>query len=231
MNATNRKICIVIGSVCVSVVLAYIAQGRDNRDGQESLSAATVPEHQVILVEIPISHGPVKDGLAAFLMCQQKQFKVGEPIRLMYGVLFRGAEWDMRIKPRSGAVNLGPELNMPKEECPFWYMAIQRPSGLFVRTFHSRLSITGPDGNEVPWVRGPIGCRPIANPNSRIALGPGSFLGKTSLDIHRSYDLNTPGIYTIRWHYRGWHDDRVPESSSWWAGELISNEIQIEIAE
>lgn len=225
MKITNKTFMAIIVWVCVSVVLTCATQDKDYGNKDKNFPGVTGPEPNLV-VDVSLPHGPVKDGLAAFLMCPRNQFKVGEPIRLMYGILFRGPEWDMTEHPPAGAVNVGLKFGAP---VPIWIMIIQRPSGLFVATFDSRLSIKGPDDNDVPRVRGVIGCFPKANPNNRIELAAGSFLGKTSFDLRRAYEFNTPGIYTIRWHYQGWHDHRIVGGDAWWAGELVSNEVQVEI--
>jgi hypothetical protein len=228
MKVSKTHILIIIVSVYISVVLAFATQSRDSGNQRKNLSAVTGPEHPVIVIEIEIPHGPVKDGLAAFLMCPRNQFKLGEPIRLMHGILFRGPEWDMAIQPPSGAVNPGLELDAPDWDCPEWDMTIQPPAGFDIRTIDSWLKITGPDGNDVAFT-GLIGCRPRHHPKNRLRLFPGSFIGKQSYDIRRFYDLNTPGTYSIEWHYGATHEPKVAEGDTWWVGELVSNEVHIEI--
>ncbi len=51
-------------------------------------------------------HGPVKDGLAAFLLCHRQQFKLGEPIPLSYGILNigPGVETEDSIPPMVDAL-------------------------------------------------------------------------------------------------------------------------------
>jgi hypothetical protein len=145
------------------------------------------------------SHGPVKDGLAAFLIFERKQFKVGEPIPAMPGIIYGGAEKDITIQPPFPAI-LSGHLS--------WF------------------SITGPDGKDVPYTGPSVHFVP-PEPNRAVKLKPLRFCGMVKNDVGDYYELNRPGLYTIKWHY---NMPPTPDGS-WWQGHLISNEIKIEIVE
>ena len=71
INSTNIRIIIVC--VCVFAVLVYAALSKDKGGKDANEAARSVPEKDMG-VKIAMSHGPVKDGLAAFLICEQSQF-------------------------------------------------------------------------------------------------------------------------------------------------------------
>ena len=86
----------------------------------------------------------------------------------------------------------------------------------------SWLTCTGPDGNEVKY-RGEFISRFAVGSEDQVSLRRGMFVGTTSTDVELQFDFNTPGKYRLIWHYRG---GGLPEA---WAGDLVSNEIEIEI--
>lgn len=155
--------------------------------------AASIP----VDINIAMSHGPVKDGLAAFLICERKQFKVSDPIPLLYGVVYGGPAEYMAIPAPYPAVNLGTR---------------------------SWLSVTGPDGKDVPYMG--VYLRPKRlNPKDVLQLRRRHFHGRWTPDIRELFKLSTQGVYTIKWHYQ----IRSVVGDSCWTGHLVSNEIQIEI--
>jgi len=168
-------------------------------------------------------HGPVKDGLAAFLMCERKKFKIGEPIPIMVGIVYGGTEKYMTVvKPIS---------------------VTGSPGNL------SWLSITGPDGRDVPYTGDfihflPPKCEPESEWEVRLTArrfcgisvddirsapypwGPDRWLPDRYGDMDRDgHKLDTPGSYTIKWHY----SIAGMFTCLGWQGHLVSNEIQIEI--
>jgi hypothetical protein len=148
-------------------------------------------------INIAMSHGPVKDGLAAFLICEQSQFKLDEPLTLLYGVVYGGPAEKVTILAPGAAVDPG---NI------------------------SWLSITGPDGNDVPYI-GVYVMFPLPDPKDALQLRRRRFYGRLAYNIRDSFKLCTPGTYTIKWHC----EMRPVDGVSCWTGELVSNEIQIEV--
>lgn len=148
-------------------------------------------------INIAMSHGPVKDGLAAFLICERNQFKLDQPIPLLYGIVYNGPDESMAVPAPNPAVD---------------------PSN------RSWFSITGPDGNDVPYM-GVYATFPRLSPKDVLRLKRRNFHGRLTPNIRGNFKLSTPGIYTIKWHYK------IGDGSggSWWTGHLVSNEIQIEI--
>lgn len=148
-------------------------------------------------MNIGMSHGPVKDGLAAFLICEQNQFKLDEPVPLLYGIVYNGPDESMAVPAPNPAVD---------------------PSNI------SWFSITGPDGNDVPYM-GVYATFPRLSPKDVLRLKRRNFHGRLTPNIRDYFKLCTPGIYTIKWYYQIGSIVGV----SCWTGELVSNEIQIEI--
>jgi len=148
-------------------------------------------------INIAMSHGPVKDGLAAFLICEQNQFKLDEPVPLLCGVVYDGPAERVTILAPPGAVD---------------------PDNI------SWLSITGPDGNDVPYM-GVYVMHPLPDPKDALQLRRHRFHGYLDRNIRGDFKLCTPGTYTIKWHC----EMRPVDGVSCWTGELVSNEIQIEI--
>jgi hypothetical protein len=86
----------------------------------------------------------------------------------------------------------------------------------------SWFSIKDPDGKEISYESG-RGNYYIPDPNKYSAhLRLRQYVGRYE-SLKKYYDFNKPGIYTVKWNYRAHPAD------FWWQGELVSNEIQIEI--
>jgi len=128
-----------------------------------------------VAINIAMSHGPVKDGLAAFLICQQKQFKIGEPIIVIYGiVLLRGTE---------------------KQEI------MVCPPGPLVDHDFSWLSVKGPGGKDVPYTGFHIDYE-ISDPKKIMhRLWQRQFVGSYD-SVEQIYNLSDPGTYTVKWNYK-----------------------------
>jgi len=122
-----------------------------------------------------MSHGPMKDGLAAFLICERKQFKIGEPIPVMFGIVYGGSEM---------------------------HMTFQLPSGPDSRGGLSWFSITGPDGKDVPFTADFDVLGPGPEAKQAIWLTARRFCGIVKNDVRWGYKFDTLGSYTIKWHYR-----------------------------
>lgn len=148
-------------------------------------------------MNIGMSHGPVKDGLAAFLICERNKFNLEQPIPLLYGIVYNGPDESMAVPAPNPAVD---------------------PSN------RSWFSITGPDGNDVPYM-GVYATFPRLSPKDVLRLKRRNFHGRLTPNIRDYFKLCTPGIYTIKWHYQ--IGSIVGDSC--WVGHLVSNEIQIEI--
>ena len=198
MKVSNRKICIIIVSVCVSAALACVALSRPNKEDKDTSSAAAASKN--LDWKLLMVHGPAKDGLAAFLICERKQFKLGEPIPVLYGVLYGG--------PEEG-------------------MTIVRPYRAYAPHNFSWFSITGPDGRGVPY-KGLYPTWAAPGPKNVLLLERGEFHGRAvrvAKPIDRDFIISTPGTYTLTWHY----EILPPVDLGCWVGELVSNEVHIEI--
>lgn len=194
MEVVNTKISIIIVGVCILTATGYVALGKGKNSKDANVAATRVPEKNMH-VKLAMSHGPMKDGLAAFLICGQNQFRVGEPITIMLGIAY---------------------LKQSKVQMSVW---LPRP----VREgFTSRLSINEPDGKEISHIVGHANYF-IPDPNKYTAhLRVGQFVGRYE-SLRKYHDFIKPGLYTIKWNYR------AHPAKFWWQGELVSNEIQIEI--
>ena len=204
MKVTNRSIWIIIVSVCVFALLVYATLSKD-KDAKNANEAARSVSEKDMGVKIAMSHGPVKDGLAAFLICEQNQFKLDEPVPLLYGVVYDGP-----AEPDYPAESEYPTILEP-------YPAVD-PGNI------SWFSVTGPDGNDIPYM-GVYVMFPLADPRDVQRLEHRCFHGRFTPNIRYYFKLGTPGLYTIKWHWR----IRPVDGISYWVGELVSNEIQIEI--
>jgi len=194
MKVTNKVTWIVITCIVVFAVLARVTLSERKDTDDTNMSATSVPARDMNL-KIQMSHGPVKDGLAAFLICERKQFRIGQPIPVLYGVVYGGHEK---------------------------HMTIQAPYPAWVPNLVSWFSVRGPDGKDIPYT-GPEP-KPIPpNPKDTLRLRRHGFCGIDWPDIRWGHKLSKPGAYTIKWNYRAHPAD------FWWQGELVSNEIQIEI--
>ncbi len=144
-----------------------------------------------------LPHGEAKDGLAAFLICERNKFNLDQPTPLLYGIVYNGPDENMAV--------------------PAPYPAVD-PSN------RSWFSITGPDGNDVPYM-GVYATFPRLSPKYVLRLKRRNFHGRLTPNIRDDFKLCTPGIYTVKWHYQ--IESVVGDSC--WVGHLVSNEIQIEI--
>jgi len=204
MKVTNRSIWIIIVLVCLLAVLACVTLSKGNNNEDKNRSSTAVPAKD-LGVKLAMSHGPVKDGLAAFLICEQSKFKLDEPIPLLYGVVYDGP-----AEPEYPAESEYPTIPAP-------YPAVD-PGNI------SWLSVTGPDGNDIPYM-GVYVMFPLLDHRDVLRLKHRSFHGRFTPNIRDKFKLGTPGLYTIKWHWRL----RPVDGISSWVGELVSNEIQIEI--
>ncbi len=176
-----------------------------------------------------LPHGKVKDGLAAFLLSHRDSFKVGEPILLTYGIINVGSglEWETNVQKTEENSKLKTRV---------WWLG-NNPE---LQYNYSWFEITGPDGNNVPYRGGTA-----TLPNYTVA--PAAVVDKLSVVLHHRqivgnhypdlrgpltsfpgfeksfFDLSKLGTYKVRWGY----------NPRWkvgpWTGELMSNEVQLEI--
>ena len=175
---------------CLAMVNAPFGVNAD----KENASSTTGPAKHTN-VKLASSHGPMKDGLAAFLICGQNQIKVGEPITVMLGIAY---------------------LRQSKVQMSVWSPSRAKDG------FTSWFSIKDPDGKEISYESG-RGNYYIPDPNKYSAhLRLRQFVGRYE-SLKKYHDFIKPGIYTIKWNYRAHPAD------FWWQGELVSNEIKIEI--
>ncbi len=173
MKVTNKITWIFITCMVVFAVLAYVSlsKGNNNEDKNTSSTAMSTKD---LDVKLPMSHGPAKDGLAAFLKRERKQFKASEPIPVMFGIVCSKTEKRMTFQPPYGAC---------QPDAFSWF------------------SITGPNGKEVPYNGDWIHFAPV-DPENVMWLAHLRFCGIVWLDIRWGYKLDTPGLYNIKWHYR-----------------------------
>ena len=141
MKITKKSIWSIIVSVCIFVVLASLTLSKANNEDNNA-SSNTAPSKHTDLIEeseevkryrqkFPelwkprMSHGNASEGLAAFLICEQKQFKSDEPVSVLLGIVH---------------VRLGKHLT------------VQPPFGPCKPEDFSWFSIIGtPDGKDVPY--------------------------------------------------------------------------------
>ena len=197
MKVGNRKIWIIIVSACVSVALACAAVSRPNKQDKDTSSAAAASKN--LDWKLLMSHGPAKDGLAAFLICERKQFKLGEPILVLYGVVYDG--------PEEG-------------------MTIVRPQRALDPHNYSWFSVRGPGAGYLRY-KGLYADWPLRS-KDLLFLERWEFhgrVGRVAGPIHPDFRISTPGTYKIRWHY----EILPPVDLGCWVGELVSNEVQVEI--
>ena len=144
-----------------------------NKTSDKNTPSTPVPAKDMG-VKIPMSHGPMKDGLAAFLICGQNQFRVGEPITVMLGIAYlRQSKVQMSVWSPSRA----------KDGLTSWF------------------SIKDPDGKEISYESG-RGNYFIPDPNKYAAhLRLRQFVGRYG-SLKKYHDFIKPGIYTIKWNYR-----------------------------
>lgn len=190
MKITKKSMWSIIVSVCIFVVLASLTLSKANNEDNNA-SSNTAPSKHTDLIEeseevkkyrqeFPqlwkprMSHGNASEGLAAFLICEQKQFKSDEPVSVLLGIVH---------------VRLGKHLT------------VQPPFGPCKPEDFSWFSIIGtPDGMDVPYT-GFIGISYRPGPERAIRLWDGQFCGM-QYNLRLDYKLDKPGIYTIEWNYR-----------------------------
>jgi hypothetical protein len=190
MKATNNSIWTIIISSCIFTILAFLSLSKANSKNNDKSSNTTPAQHEESFEDSEVakkyrqkypqlwkprmSHGNASDGLAAFLICEQKQFKRDEPVSVLLGIV---------------NVRLGKHLT------------VQPPFGPCKPEDFSWFSIIGtPDGMDVPYT-GFIGVsyRPV--PERAIKLWDGQFCGM-QYNLRFNYKFEKPGIYTIEWNYR-----------------------------
>ena len=150
-----------------------------------------------------ITHGQPDRVLAAFLIARGDRFTTHGPISLSYGVICTGTPPGRADAPRT--------------------LKLVRPYGAVDPKNRSWLSVLGPDGQDLTYQGGFVSW-PLVGLERVVVLGEGQFVGSTTSDVRSSFDFKRPGKYRIRWHYEARGLEGI------WEGELISNEIQIEIA-
>ena len=223
MKLTNLSTWVAFFCVFVFALVGLVVQSNVNAT---SPTTAPAKKTDAKIDKIAMSHGPVKDGLAAFLICERKKFKVGEPIPLTYGIINVGSglEWEN---------NLQKAEENSKLKTRVWWL---RNNPEFKHNY-SWFEVTGPDGNNVPYFGGTgtlrnytaavvdkfsvvLHHRQIVGYHYPDLRGPlTSFPG-----LERSFfDLSKPGLYKVRWGYNPWW--KVGP----WTGKLMSNEVQFEI--
>ena len=209
MKITNKTLWTIIVSFCIFTVLAYLPFSKANNEDNNT-SSNTAPEKHTDLSEeenedirkfrediekfrqeFPqlwkprMSHGPAKEGLAAFLICEQKQFKSDEPVSVLLGIVHVRLGKHLTVQPPFGPC---------KHEDFSWFSIIGTPDGMNVPY----------TGWTVDYAHGPV-------PERAIRLWDGQFSGR-QYNLRHNYKLDKPGIYTIEWNYRMPHD---PNASWW----------------
>ena len=148
--------------------------------------------------------------MAAFLICQQRSFEIGEPIPLSYGLVL-----------------VGPGLDKQDDETINLRIRVFKPEPIEDPENYSWFVVTGPDGEEVPY-RGPNSSLPVYAPSDEnsAVLRHGEFLGRTHSNLSDTgrFSLTRPGTYKVRWSYAPHSWDGV-----WSSGPLHSNEVAFEI--
>lgn len=156
-------------------------------------------------------HGEVKDGLAAFLLSHKHRFEIGEPIPLTYGIIF-----------------VGPGLELSNVEAYELRAKVWRPMSPVDPDNASWFEVTGPGGESVPY-HGLYVSWAVPKPSDEntALLRWGDFIGRPHSDLcgGRAFHLNKTGIYRVHWFYEPFPDGVL------WDGEIMSNELQIEIVE
>lgn len=190
MKIINKTLWTIIVSFCIFAVLASLQLSKANNEDNNKSSSTAPAKHtdlskeQILrqkyleLRKPRMSHGPAKEGLAAFLICERKQFKSDEPVSVLLGIVYG---------------RIGKPVTVQPPYCPF------QPGDF------SWFCITGPYGESVPYTGGIVGHADGLGPESAIRLGDGIFCGMM-WNLRWNYKLDTPGSYTIKWNYRMPHD-------------------------
>jgi hypothetical protein len=194
MKIINKTLWAIIVSFCIFTVLAFLPFSKANNKDNDKSSNITPSKHEDSFEESEVtkryqkeyphlwkprmSHGNASEGLAAFLICEQKKFKSDEPISVLYGIVYG---------------RIGKTITVQPPYFPY------RPEQL------SWFSIIGtPDGIDVPY-KGFIGLSLRPKPENAIRLGDGQFRGM-QYNLRLNYEFDTLGIYTIEWNYFMPHD-------------------------
>jgi len=164
---------IVIVCICACAVLGFVTPSNGNDNTEKNASSTTEPAKHTN-VNLASSHGPVKDGLAAFLICERKQFRIGQPIPVLYGVVYGGPEK---------------------------HMTIQAPYPAWEPNLVSWFSITGPDGKVISYMGPRPKPIPLKSKNT-LQLWRHGFCGIDWPDVRWGYKLVTPGTYRFKWNYK-----------------------------
>lgn len=150
-------------------------------------------------VPLQIPHGTVKDSLGAFLISP---------------ICDRAVSAGQPVPVMFGVIYLRTAGEIADELRIWPVVPPADPVNL------SWFTVKGPDGKNLRWGGGAIDY-PGFGPELAISLRQNSFYG-TIADLAEYFEFKEPGVYRITWHYTG--RDRGA-----WTGELISNEILIEI--
>jgi hypothetical protein len=199
---------------------------------QPDTNPTSLPAHQLARMHVRVlgpdhqplgnfAHGDEQDGLAAFLVVHADRYKVGEYVRLSFGVMAVG----------TGTI---PAITTDWQD---WKMRVMIPGRGVLHTAEGWISITGPDGKEVPY-RGMVVDRipPRPTVDNTVLLELGQFAGSYDpiippYSLINVFDLSRPGKYTAQWHYRtppNWMAQELAGVKVW-SGELASNKVTFEI--
>jgi hypothetical protein len=190
------------GAMYLSVLLLLVGTWSAAKDERKD-EQAKVPSPP--LATGGITHGQSDRGLAAFLVTSGRPFQSGGWIALSYGLIC--------------TANQPEQIEVPKS------LKIVRPYPAADPNNHSWFSVSGPDGGGLKY-RGEFPHWPRAQPGQVVLLRTGEFIGRTSIHAELHFDFSKPGKYRIRWHYL---PDAPEGLEGVWTGELVSNEVQIEI--
>jgi hypothetical protein len=148
-----------------------------------------------------VVHGEPDRGLAAFLAYDGARFKAGDPLEISFGLI-------------------GTKTNDPP---PPKRVKVLRPFPPAEPNNLSWISVAGPDGKELRY-QGEYIDWANPQPDDFVVLTQGAFAGQTFSElVPYHYDLRQPGKYRLRWHYAPGAFEGA------WAGQLTSNEVEIEI--
>ena len=158
-------------------------------------------------------HGKVKDGLAGFLLCHRNRFKSDEPVPLSYGIINVGSGMEPETHGRKAEKDTDIKTRV------WWFP--HPPRSLRNVLW---LEVIGPDGKNIPYHGTHIDwAAKLPVDKYSLLLRYRQFVGMVFPDLRKNFDLDKPGVYKVRWGY----NPRFPGGP--WTGELMSNEIQIEI--
>lgn len=181
------------GILILAVPTSHSQEKRDKKDGSVT---------DVVKTTSLMSHGKPRDGLAAFLRCDRKRFRVGQPIGLAFGIIHTDPGSDSKHDSPSQPKTIYPTMEPYQPDSVSWF------------------SVIGPDGKEVPYT-GPVINRSLA-PGSKVRIHYRQFIGLYHPNMQGFGKLNLPGTYKVCWNY-------FSSRKYWGVPHLISNEIQFEI--